>query len=763
MKYTSNFYSLKGDLYNVEIITNGDSSTTREITLGVSPFVTEMDSSDDNIYKPVKYQSATVNIVTSGESDYMFDLYSGEANGTRVTLSKSGTTVWEGYATPVVYNNGYTEIHENLQLECIDGLSILQYYKYSAENKQVISFIDILKKILKRTNVYTTMFVSTNTKLSATSITPILDELYISEQNFFDEKDDDETDDDVAWTCQEVLEEICQYLGLVCVGSGKDVYFMDLDAIKNNRNNYTCYSIYSDDYSTVSLNQTLVIDEKNYMGSDNTISLDNVYNKVSVKDSFYTFDSVIPDLYKTATNITKASDPDVASSTQIENGMYGEVINGSDGNMEVLIDRVYDPQNGKYTDYNVVFVKYYVNDNYNFNCPRQVNYTDTKIMHGSVIGKFCVTKLDRPFSWFELWINKILGHEITLDDWLEINEISNPSFSNYVCLFNPHKSHVEPTSQEWITTKGNEATSLFGGDKAYLIIKGSYCYHYMDEDPYPIPPGTIDISEGRYAMKAGQTYLLAKLKWGNLYWNGSTWTSSNTTFKLPYLKTDAENSERRADATMYNNIDFINTVNWRIGTSEKGYAIKAPTTSVLNGLPELTIYNPFDPDYFSTKSGNDVGKYYKHTRVFLKDFDIIAVIGDPTFSQENDTDTIYTNVIDNNHVQEFDEVEFKICTNDNKSPNYSSVAYRTSEGFHFLQDVYNDTTNSTMVLEKHYINRLCNQYKSPRVRLNLQLQNIIKPYATLTDKWLVTKKFIVDSQSIDYYNDVTNITLVEKG
>ena len=68
-----------------------------------------------------------------------------------------------------------------------------------------------------------------------------------------------------------------------------------------------------------------------------------------------------------------------------------------------------------------------------------------------------------------------------------------------------------------------------------------------------------------------------------------------------------------------------------------------------------------------------------------------------------------------------------------------------------------------MVLEKHYINRLCNQYKSPRVRLNLQLQNIIKPYATLTDKWLVTKKFIVDSQSIDYYNDVTNITLVEKG
>ena len=37
----------------------------------------------------------------------------------------------------------------------------------------------------------------------------ILDKLYISEENFFDEKKDDETDEDVAWTMQDVLEEIC--------------------------------------------------------------------------------------------------------------------------------------------------------------------------------------------------------------------------------------------------------------------------------------------------------------------------------------------------------------------------------------------------------------------------------------------------------------------------------------------------------------------------------------------------------------------------
>ena len=28
-------------------------------------------------------------------------------------------------------------------------------------------------------------------------------------------------------------------------------------------------------------------------------------------------------------------------------------------------------------------------------------------------------------------------------------------------------------------------------------------YHYFDDDPYPIPEGESDISEGRFAMDAG--------------------------------------------------------------------------------------------------------------------------------------------------------------------------------------------------------------------------------------------------------------------
>lgn len=762
MKYTSDFYSLNGDKYTVNIVTNNESGTTKEITLGVPPFTTEMETDEENIYKPVKYQTATVNIVTDGESDYMFDLYSGEANGTRVTLLNSGTTVWDGYATPVLYNNGYTEIHENLKLECIDGLSILQYYKYNSENKSVVKLIDIVKNILSKCGVYTAMYVSTNTRRTSGASTCLFEDTYISEQNFFDEKKDNETDDDVAWTCAEVLEQICLYCGLTAVAEKNYVYFIDYDAIKNGINTYRYFQINSNINSNSTFANTRPITESLYKGGDNTISLDNVYNKINVKDSFYTFDSIIPDIYKTATNITKSSDSALTNSTSEANGMYGEVVSGADGNMICLVDRIYDPEDEEYQDYNVVFVKYYKNDKYNFTCPTTLNYTDTKTMHGACIAKMWVQKVDKKVNWIQAYINRIYNQELTLDDWLKRNELSNPNFTNYICLFNPETNHTS-SGTSWITTNVNDNTALFGGENAYLLIKGSYCYHSFDEDPYPIPDGEADISEGRYAMRAGQTYLLARLKWGNLYYNGSGWTSTVSNFQLPYIKDDASGSDRRADATMFKNLSFPNTVSWRIGTSKKGYAIKCPTNNAVVGVPQLTIYSPVDPNYYSTKSGDDYGKWYKHTRVFLKDFDIEAFIGDPTFSDRNNTDTVYTNVIDNNHVQEFDDIEFKICTNDNKAPNYSSVAYMSGSNYYFLGDVYNQALNENNISEKHYINKFAKQYKSPRIRLQLELENTILPITRLTDKWLGNDKvFIVDSQSKDYEQNKTTITLVEK-
>ena len=805
MTYKGQFRSIDNVLYTVEIITGGlVTDPPTEITMSGSPFVTEMDTSDENIYKPAKYQSATVGVVTKNASDYMFNVYSGNAKGTKITLYEGDNIVWAGYATPVLYNNGYTEVHEQIEIEAIDGLSILQYYKYNAQTKSIKSFRDILLNILNICGVYTELYVSAAGKLTSESKTSLIDDLYISEQNFFDEKEDNETDDDVAWTDQEVLEEICQYLGLVCVGHGDKVFLLDYDAIKNNVNTYWKYEIGTDNVTptSVTLLNPISLSGSMYRGNNSTISLDNVYNKVSVKDDFYTFDNILPDIYETSVNKTKSTDPTLSSSENVNNGMYGEVVQGKEGNtggdtnnnMICMLDRVYDPQHDRYSDYNAVFVKYFVNPYYKFygynrhstaNVNNSINYTDTKNMFGACVAKFSVNKLDKSYSQMEIIVHKIYNNEIKLDDWLARNEISSLSFNNYIMMLNPdndyHITNSSITNYPYFESLDNNIAAFIGGQNAYLVIQGSYMYHYMcngtvNGDPYPIPEGEVDISEGRYAMDAGQTYLLAKLQWGDKYWDGDKWGTTSKTFKIPYMRDDASGDDRRADATMFDNITFVNTVSWRIGTSEKGYVIPVPTDELMTGIPKITVYKPYDPNYHSTRTGSNEGQHYKHAAVFLKDFNMKAIIGDPTYSDVNKTDTIFTNVIDNNHVQELDEIKFKICTHDNKNPNYSAVGYKNGNTYTFLQKIYNSamtnngvvspdgtTSSGSLSAEEWLIYRLTHQYSQPKVRLTLELKQRFAPYSIMTDHWIAGKYMIVDSQSTDFRTGQTTIVLVEKG
>ena len=75
MIYSGYFRDLNDKLYTVKLTTNTGNQTST-VTLGGTPFVTEMDADSKTIYSPVKYQSATVTIITP---DYNFDIYSPRA------------------------------------------------------------------------------------------------------------------------------------------------------------------------------------------------------------------------------------------------------------------------------------------------------------------------------------------------------------------------------------------------------------------------------------------------------------------------------------------------------------------------------------------------------------------------------------------------------------------------------------------------------------------------------------------------------------
>lgn len=782
MIYKGQFRSKDNTLYTVKITTEG-TTQSKEITLGGTPFVTSM--LGDGIYKPAKYTGATVAIVTPS---YHFDIYSGKAQGTKVELYKGNSVEWTGYATPNLYDMGFTKYKETIEIECIDALSTLQYIKYNAPKRNIVSFYDIINKTIKECNAYTGFVVSANTQLNKDITDTILDKLHISDQNFFNKKKDKETDNDVAWTCQEILEEVCQYLGLTAVADKDIVYFLDYDAIKNGINEYYSYSIDNPTPTKITLAHSKTIIGSDYSGGGSSLSMDNVYNKVTVTDDFYTFDEVLPDMFDNAVNITANQDAALQYSDNINNGMYGEVVSSKVGdvtdsqnkNMIVMLDRVRNPESGGYSDLNVVFVKYFNNPYYKFfkydangrditDTVKSLNYTDTKSMNGATIAKFCVKKLDKGSDVISNIIFKILSKQLTLDDWLAMNEFSKVDFSDYIVLLNPnHINNEHITKFPYFQTVVSDTTALFGGENAYLIISGNYMYHYFSDDPYPIPEGESDIAQGRYAMDAGQTFLMAKLQWGNLYWSGDQkkgnngWVTTETTFKIPYMKDDASKKDRRADSTMFKDLKFVNTVNWRIGTNEQGYLITLPKNGVIGGMPTLTVYKPFDPNYHSVKSGKDKGQHYKHSCVFLKDFKFKAIIGDPTFSKVNETDTVYTNVINDAFVTEFDEVNFKVCTYDEKKPNYSSVALKEGATMKYLDTTYNKATKQSLRQEEHYIYKTVNQYKEPSIILNLDLKNNFKIYGLYKNTTIKDKSFILNSLNIDYRHNSSTINLIEK-
>lgn len=804
MIYSGSFADINNKVYKVTISTNSGNQT-KSVTLGGSPFVTEMDSDEKVIYTPVKYQTATVSIISP---DYNFDIYSPKAQGSKVVLTdESGAVVWTGFVTPNLYDMGFVEEREEIEIECIDGLSTLQYFKYKTEKKSVITFLQIIRKLLAQCNSYTYFYFPDNIQLSKDYTTSILGQLYISEENFFDKKEDEETDDEVAWTMQEVLEEICQFLGVTAVADGDSVYFLDYDAIRQGRNSYYKYEIDGinvPEEVTVSFSKTIKAED--YSESGATLSLDNVYNKVSVKADLYTFEKVIPDIYETLENITKDSDTALQTEILANEGMWGEVVQNKIGNtapannnMQVMVDRVYNPSKKEYGAFNAVFVKYFNNPYYKFfkysgstgyditNNVKGLNYTDTKTMYGASIAKFYVKQLKNSMPYYRGWIlMNIWGKADAntrawyLDALLRENDVTSVDFKNYIVMLNPPANHIPNEQIEnypYFQTVVTDTSALFGGENSYLIISGDVIYHYMNDDPYPIPEGECDIREGRYYIDEGQAYLLARLQWGSKYWNGSQWQESKCTFKIPFVKSGASNSERRADNTMYKANSIPNNVSWRIGTKEKGYLISMPSDEVISGLPVLTVFKPFDPNFHSSKSGKNKGQHYQFNCVFLKDFQIKAIVGDPSFSGNSDTDTVYTNIINDEFVTELKEIKFKIATWDNKKPNYSAVAYKYAGIYHYLDKTYNlacsageadwigsDNKEAASGLrqEEHLIYKLVNQYSSPSVILNLSLRNDNKIYGLYGDTTISGKKFIVDCMNIDYKQNKQELKLIEK-
>ena len=801
-KYTSEFTSIENINYRVDIVTD-KGSTTENFVLGGTPFITQMDSDGKTIYAPIKSSGATIEMLTS---KMPFDLYSGRTKGVKVTLTDTtnNRVEWVGYVTPCAYDMGLDEEKEVIEIECVDGIAVLKDIPYRSANKEVDTFLNIVFKCLKRAGCYKNLYVTDNVQFTASGSDSIMSKLRVSEANFFDEKDSEaQPDDSVAWNCYDVLFEIMQYMGYSLTTDGEDVYILDYDALVKGRTKYFRYSLTGSSIgnpATVTLSSSQLIDGNSHAENGAKITLDEVYNQVTVIDEFYEIDSLVDglDSSKNYINITASYDNElknwfkndsrflesevftVKNKAGVDESFFVTLTKADDGKIFFVV--------GKFYQHPMITTRHY--DHNSNSLQNESNYNPMKyssIWNGkgaNVVGYF--TKQIES-NKYNIWRANIISNwdgqskETKLAQFGQLANIANigsKKLVNYILCLNQDTNHIphdKVRDYPYFKIKKSVPT-IFGGDGGYIVIKGTVIRHYMYNAPFPMN-GTVyrHGDTKKTSIYANEGYFWAQLKWGNYYWKNEgdyksmgDWVTTPAYFKIYYGDPTAEH---RVDDWQDKDCAFYNNCGSLWGVDENGYYVPTPPDGNLNGEVELTVFaNKDTKGKWARNNARDKKNSYSGYPpkvVLFKGLDITVGYSDDAMNEDAaSADTYYCadNSTEDN-VRQMEEIKFKICTFDNKTPSYSTVDYLDNAGkSQYLDNTYNLATRQLLRQEHHLVYKLVNQYTEPRAMLefNLKRELNIKPYTVLTNKTISGRKYILQTISNDYRFGISKVELIEK-
>ena len=752
MLYTGQFRSLhRNKLYTVKIQTGNNSTPANgELTMGPEPFVTQMDGEADTIYVPVKYQSATVQIVND---EYLFSLFSSTAKQNSVKLlDASNNVVFSGYTSPNVWDADYNFEIETYEIEALDGLSILQYYDYEVigQGKDFVTFAQIIDFCLRKAGCYTTWYWSKNTSIPGVSGN-IPNLMTISEQCFFDE-------DDEPLKMNEVLEEVCKFCGVTAVGEGDKVYFIDYDAIKEDKKFYVKYTVGNDiaTDSSVALKYNCNISSADYTSTGSSLSLKGTYSKVTVKDSLYAVESIIPSLFEDEDLENIAYESEANQNWTYTYGQKPEI------QKKFFNFNYRSYRNKKYNHY------YYDASNGNrYTSSEPLWFNGLQAQHYNGVGFFRY-QVGEGETAQEAYDSLKFGE---WDDYLVLSS----NFKTYDELLLESKDEFSKPFFMSTDTKFIFKGSLIVSDMiSYKKGSNTISVHWfpttsIHSERYSFFTPGFGIPPKQLCMKFG-------LSLGNYSATGeNSWASgTDSSIQVPFCERSLRNSTDDDDfiwegysglfsgnrhEIFFNSFPICNNIEYNDKISDEGFMINCNSIGndvVIAAKPKLKIYSPGVLLRNIYASGTTlVGAS------LIKDFDIIAKIPYEGGKDENDTDTEYSYVIDNEYINELSDIEFKICTYDGKQLNYSAVAYPNGSNYKFVDKLYNSALNLTERSENQMCYKIVNQYENPVKVLKLNLFDDFKPYS-LVNEQVLDADFVIDCCNHDYRNDSVEITLVEK-
>lgn len=304
------FLSQQGDTITVHIVTGNDRTQTIEIgtekaDVYFSEDPAEIENEVNDTFDVLLRNSAKIRLLCG---NLIKDLFSTSCRDAVVNIYKNNTCIFAGFIEPQTLSQPYNDRWDELELNCIDALSALQYSKYKnvgalgviytfvkAEAAQR-SFYDIATEILQGVTGGLDILGNQNIKFwydgskavdaQTANRYQVFKQLSISDLLFLG---DDESD---VWQQDEVLEELLKYLNLHIVQDGFNFYIFSWESVKAAPDKIIWHDIVANSTKTTA-QQAVTIALANVADCDTTISIGDVYNQLLLTAKVEDIESVI--------------------------------------------------------------------------------------------------------------------------------------------------------------------------------------------------------------------------------------------------------------------------------------------------------------------------------------------------------------------------------------------------------------------------------------------------------------------------------------
>lgn len=740
--YIGYFKSLDEKEYCVKLITDTHDTTFHEIIMSAeSPFTVNY-SAGDTLYEPVKTSTATIRIVSDTYLEHILSPY---AHGTKVELWQGDYIKWVGFLTPKIYDQSWVTEYEEIELEAADCISSLQYFDYQSLNSMgLVSFKDIIDSIVDKCDAIKGYYWPQSKRYGDSYLSP--EDIGVFEKNFYS------NDTDEPWKYNEVLFEICQYMGVTCIQSFNRLYFIDYDdyvkqTITNSKYDYYEGSTKYSSYWYMGDN-AVTIESDTFRSNDGTISFQPIFNKVVVKDNMYNCEELLPAIFddKYLTNING----DFYTAVEVEPlSEYAAYPNGSSWWEQ------------KYTNEEVADTAYKY-----FMRIYEHKYWETIYNGNSTLGGGDGVQLLRNCLQ-----GRIVDLGVVRNNYLNLGQLIIPNsidYTRYICIPTKHTDTEQNTGKVVFRLRDGFKMPCMVSKESYLVFQNSVLWERYNGRPYINPDWTnkpnkiyLPANSSSYDRIAWPRY---RLTIGDKAWSGfrKRWVELDDYYNYfePVMEWQQDNMEY-----WNTEIDILNQVSWEDNINESGYVIPLKDVDLSQEI-HFEILCPAPSNY-----GIKDGKYFMmkyNAYCWIKDL-VIKIVEKGQDIDKLDNDIVYENVVDENSINEMGDITFKLTTySDNTKPSYSNVIHIADSGNTFLTTIKErGLSESEQNAEENCIERHVNQYNTQTRQLNITLtdshkngsnyySSIITPFECMGTTYMAA------GVNIDYANSREQITLIEK-